>query len=345
MQDKIKVLVADDSTIMRIMLSDILTRDKKISITGMARNGQEVIDQTYKDKPDVIVMDLNMGEYGGLYALEEIMKTKPTPVVMVSSISKSDTEPVTRALKLGAFDFINKPVWKEGGLKEIGTELVNKVMVAATSELSLNQVDLKPVVANHTFSDVLEYQVVVIGASTGGPSAVETVLHRLPENLAVPVLVAQHMPENFIPSFVKRLNTITPLQVEVGRHGTVLQPRKIYVAPGGRNMVVRRKNSQEVEISFTNKTFRAYNYPSIDALMTSAVSAYGSGTIGVVLTGMGKDGTEGVTRIKRAGGLTIAQDEATSVVFGMPKEAIGSGNVDYTVPINEIGFFLVSSLS
>ncbi len=346
MREKIKVLVADDSTIMRMLISDILNKEKDINVVSTANNGMEAVDRTFVEKPDVVVMDLNMGEYNGLYAVENIMKQKPTPIVILSAVGNTNLSPVLKALSMGAFDYVNKPVNNKIKVKDIGSELVKKVKAASKSNVeSLVTRKARKTTAKHTFSSDLRYEVIVIGASTGGPTAIEKVLTRLPENLATPVLIAQHMPVNFIPSFVKRLNGMTPLKVEMGTFGTILRPRHVYVAPGDRNMIVRKRDGGQVEIGFTKRIYNEFNNPSVNALMVSVADVFGNKSIGVVLTGMGRDGASGINKIKDAGGKTIAQSEETSVVFGMPKEAIGTGNVDHVVALDEIGFFLVSSLS
>lgn len=341
----IRVLVADDSSIMRLLISDILDKDKNIRVVSRANNGKEAIEKTFDDQPDVVVMDVNMGQYGGLYAVENIMRQKPTPIVMLSAVGNTDLSPMIKAIELGAFGYLNKPVESNVRIKDIGKDLVSKVKAAANSNLELlTQNGVKKIVVPHTFSSQLDYEVIVIGSSTGGPTAVEKVITQLPENLAVPVLIAQHMPANFIPSFTNRLDQLTPLKVEVGKPGSILQPRHVYVAPGKMNMIVKN-NGEHVEIGFTKRKHKEFNYPSVNALMSSVAKVYGMKSIGVILTGMGRDGTEGIADIKRNGGFTIAQSKDTSVVFGMPREAINSGNIDHIVALNEIGFFLVSSLN
>ena len=345
MAKNIRVLVADDSSIMRILIADILSKDRDIKVTSMANNGQEAIEKTFQESPDVVLMDMNMGQYGGLYAVENIMKKKPTPIIMLSAVGNSNLSPIMEAMEMGAFDYLNKPAESNVKLKDIKEDLVRKIKTAANTNVeTLLREEVKKTVVPHTFSSDLNYEVIVIGASTGGPTAIEKVISQLPGNLAVPVLVAQHMPAHFIPSFVKRLNRLTPLTVEVGKLNAKLKPQHVYVSPGNTNMIVK-EHKGDVEIAFTKKNFPEYNFPSVSALMSSVANIYGNKSIGVILTGMGRDGTNGIRDIKRQGGFTIAQSEDTSVVFGMPKEAINSGNIDHVVALNEIGFFLVSSLN
>ncbi|XOV91668.1 MAG: chemotaxis-specific protein-glutamate methyltransferase CheB [Bacteroidota bacterium] len=346
MKSKIKVLVVDDSSIMRHLVSDILNEDSDIQVTSTANNGKAAYEKTLVDNPDVIVMDMNMGEYDGLYGVEQIMKNKPTPIIMLSAVGNSDISPIMKALDLGAFDYMNKPVENNIRLKDKRYDLIDKIKSASMANIKvLGENDIIQEVSPHTFSTDLDYIVVVIGSSTGGPTAVEKVLAKLPENLAVPVLIAQHMPEAFIPSFVNRLNGLTPLQVEVGEAGVTPQPRHVYVAPGKKNMIVKKRVDGKIELSFTNRVFKEFNGPSVDALMLSVAEVYGGKTIAAILTGMGRDGTQGIIEISKKGGFTIAQNQESCVVFGMPKEAINSGHIKKVVPIDDIGFFIVNTLS
>jgi len=327
-----------------MMISDMLNDHSDISAFKTANNGKEAVEMTKLHRPDVVVMDVNMGQYDGLYAVEKIMQQNPTPIIMLSAIGNTNLSPILDAIELGAFDYLNKPSSSNIKIKDVGNELVEKIKLAASSNIKIvNEVKRKEVIEPHTFTNQIGYDIIVVGASTGGPSAVEQVICKLPSNLEVPVLIAQHMPENFIPSFAQRLNRLSPLDVKVASLGAVLKPKTVYVAPGQHNTIVR-KNNNKVEIGFTAKRFPDFNFPSISALMTSVSKVYGSRAIGLILTGMGKDGCTGIMEIKDAGGLTIAQNEETSVVFGMPKEAINSGKIDHIIPLDQIGFFLTNCL-
>lgn len=342
----IKVLIVDDSSIMRLLISDILQRNNSIKVVGTATDGKDALVKTKELNPDVVVMDMIMGKYDGLYGVKNIMLHKPTPILLLSSLGNTDLNPIVEALHEGAFDYINKPSKNNAGIRDIEQKLIRKVVIASRADLKkLGSKEIKTITHNHTFSDSIPYDSIIIGSSTGGPSALETVIAKFPGNLAVPVIIAQHMPENFVPSFVKRLNKITPLEVVMGRKDMKVKAGLIIIAPGSRNMVLRKNEIGEVVVDFTKERFKEFNFPSIDALMLSAAEVYKEKAIGIVLTGMGKDGTYGITKIKQTGGYTIAQDEKTSVVFGMPKEAIKSGNIDRVVPIHEVGNFVVSCLS
>jgi len=327
----IKVLVVDDSAVMRLLVSDILQHSESIKVVDTASNGKEAVKKTLELNPDVVVMDMIMGQYDGLYGVTQIMKQKPTPVLLLSSLGNTDLSPILKALHAGAFDYINKPSKNNTKIRDIEQKLIRKVILASKADLS-------KLGRQH-------YDAIVIGSSTGGPSAIETVLAKLPGNLTIPVFIAQHMPENFVPSFVQRLNKISALEVVMGKRDMKATPGLVIIAPGNKNMIVRKNRTGEIVISFNNKHFKEFNNPSINALMDSVAEVYGKKTIGVILTGMGKDGAHGVKKIKETGGFTIAQDEKTSVVFGMPKEAIRSGKIDSIIPIQEVGNFVVSCLS
>lgn len=344
---QINTLVVDDSSVMRLLIKDILEQDSNIKVIDTATNGKEALDKTRRLNPDIVVMDMVMGHYDGLYGVKQIMSAHPTPILLLSSLGNTDMTPIMEALNAGAFDYINKPANRSTRLRDIGQDIIRKVKQGCRVDITKLK-DTKKVSENthtHTFSDDMPYDIVVIGASTGGPTAVEKVLSKLPGNMAVPVVVTQHMPSNFVPSFAQRLNKITPLNVVVGTAGMRLQPKTVIIAPGDKNMIIRRDEHNIPVVAFTSKNYPEYNHPSINAVMESVAEVYGKKSLGVILTGMGRDGAAGLGNIKDAGGFTIAQDEETSVVFGMPKEAIKSGKVDRTVPIQEIGSFIVSCLS
>ncbi|OFY84323.1 MAG: hypothetical protein A3F72_14540 [Bacteroidetes bacterium RIFCSPLOWO2_12_FULL_35_15] len=342
----IKILLADDSGLMRLLVSDILKSDKDIEVIATASNGKDAVEKTMLHNPDVVVMDMNMGEYDGLYGIEKIMKNHPTPIVILSAVGNTDFPIIEKGLKLGAVDYVNKPAQNNTKVKEVEQELIQKIKAAATANIEAGKVinEIKINSYTHTFIN-LNYDVVVIGSSTGGPGAVESLIKNLPDNMAVPVLIAQHMPSNFVPSFAARLNELSSLNISMARRGDLLKPGSIFIAPGSRNMVVKRNETGEVEIDFISKTFKEFNYPSVDCLMISVAEAYGNRAIGVILTGMGKDGAQGMKAIKEKGGYTIAQNKETCIVYGMPKEVVDNGNALAIVPINEIGGFIVSCLS
>ena len=341
----INVLVADDSVFMRMLIKDILEGDPDISVVAQAKDGKDAFQLCSQQKPDVVLLDMTMGEYDGVYAVKKIMEACPTPIIILSALGNSDMSPIMEALSLGAVDYLNKPANNNANIREVGEPLIQKVkeasMISLTKSIKIDSVvNINP----HSFIDQLNYDVIVIGSSTGGPTAVEKVITNLPGNLTIPVLIAQHMPSNFVPSFADRLNNLTPLSVTMARKDDVLEKGKILIAPGSRNIIVRRENNNVV-IDYTHKRYKEFNFPSVTGLMLSVAEVYGAKSIGVILTGMGKDGMEGMKAIYESGGYTIAQNKESCVVYGMPRAAVEEKCVRQIVPLNEIGGFIVSCLS
>ena len=345
---KVRVLVADDSGFMRLLIRDILTSDDGIEVVGTAANGQEAFEKTLSLKPDVVILDMIMPDYDGLYAVEKIMSDCPTPILVLSTIGHTNINPIMKSLQMGAFDYLNKPVKGIGKLRDIEREIVRKVRTASSTDIKklLAETNSTRNVNPHVFAQDLPYEAIVIGSSTGGPAALEKVVSNLPSNLAVPVLIAQHMPENFVPSFALRINSMVPLDVKVGAMNMPVRPGDIIIAPGNKNMIIKKVPGQQYPvIDYSFKKYKEFNNPSVDALMNSVADVYGEKTIGVILTGMGKDGAEGMQKIKSKGGYTIAQSQDTCAVFGMPREAIERNCIDSVVKISDIGGFLISCLS
>lgn len=332
---------------MRHLIADILKNAGGFEILDYARDGKEAAEKCYLLKPDVVIMDMLMGEYDGVMGVKLIMQKCPTPIIILSAIGSTDMQPILLSLKLGAVDYHHKPDRSSKDIKEKDDELINKVKAASRVSLKdyiKNTTNIKENINQHTFSNNLNYDVIVIGSSTGGPTAVENVITRLPGNLNIPVVIAQHMPENFVPSFAARLDQLTPLSVTMAKKDDELLPGTILIAPGSRNMIVKQTENGKVICDFTPKRYKEYNFPSITGLMESVADVYGARSIGVILTGMGKDGAEGLKRIFEKGGYTISQSKETCVVYGMPKEAFEIGAVKKIVPLNEIGPFIVSCL-
>lgn len=344
---KVKVLIADDSGVMRLLISDILKEYSGIEVVGTASNGKEAVEKVKSLDPDVLLLDMQMGEYDGKYAVKELMKDHPIPIVLLSSIGNTNMSPIVEALELGAFDYLNKPEKNNSKIRDIKLDIYNRINQASRADRN-KLGSRRKILANHnphSFVKNLPYNAIVIGSSTGGPAAVERVLTKLPNNMPVPVVVVQHMPANFVPSFVNRLNNIIPLDVVIGRKGVKLKPGRVIIVAGENNSVLVKNQNGEVEIDNTDDLFMDYNFPSVNSVFLSAAEVYKNKLIGVVLTGMGKDGAVGMKSIFENGGLTIAQDEKTSVVYGMPREVVENGDAKFVVPVYEIGGFIVSSLS
>ena len=346
MRRPINVLVADDSGLMRLIVTDMLNADPELRVVDTAGDGREAAQKTALLRPDVLVLDMTMEHYDGLFAVREVMAHHPTPIVILSALGNTHLGPIMEALGLGAYDYLTKPSSAASPrVRELSAALVRKVKEAAgVDALRLRQQTTVNQEA-HTFGAELPYDVIAIGASTGGPGALEEVITRLPGNLAVPVLIAQHMPATFVAAFAQRLDGLTPLEVMVGRAQTQVRPGRIIIAPGDQNMVVSRRPTGHVAVAFTDERFSEYNHPSVDALLGSVAQVYGARAIGVVLTGMGRDGTQGLLRIQQAGGYTVAQNEASSVVWGMPRAAAEAGAVRQVVPLADVAGFLVSCLA
>lgn len=341
--DKIKTLLIEDSGLMRIMISDALRSDPDIAVVGTANNGKDGADKARQLHPDVVITDMVMPEYDGLYAVRTIMKNSPIPIILLSSLDRANPE-VFDALNEGAFDFIDKPQTKNSDeFKNSLHTLKERIKAACNldSEVLGKQIN-RTNHHFHTFDSLLQYNILTIGASTGGPSAVESVLMQLPGNLPIPVVIAQHMPHRFLISYADRLKSILPLPVKVARRNDVLKAGIIYITPGDGNMKVRADGEGRPAFFYSKRIYKEFNDPSVDCMFESIADFYGTKTIGVILTGMGKDGSEGLLKIKKSGGLTIAQDAASCVVHGMPKAAMENGAVDYVVNLKEIPGFVMS---
>lgn len=327
----IKVLIVDDSFFMRKVISDILTSDPDIVVVGQASDGLEALDRIGELHPDVVTLDIMMPKLSGFSALERIMAIeRPPAVLMVSAYTKEDAEITLNCLAMGAVDFVLKPSESAAHeLDKVATELLAKVKVAAkVSPAHLAAATPGPL------PHAKKYGIVVIGSSTGGPVALELLLPLLPKNLSCPVLVAQHLPAQFVNSLTDRLAKRCKLLVETAVDGDKLSPGTIYFAPGGANTEVVRSNTGQMMLSVAPST--EILTPSVDKLMISAAKMYPGATLGIILTGMGEDGLEGMKAIKEAGGHTIVQDEESSVVFGMGRTVAEHGLADNLVPLGQI---------
>lgn len=341
---KLQTLIVDDSAFMRLLLSDVLSSDPGLEVIGTAKDGLEAVQLTLKYRPDVIVMDMEMGEYNGIYAIKHIMEQCPTPIMILSSVGNTNLEPIFDALRLGAVDYMNKPVRGGSKIRTMDQELIRRLkgINKARPQIVKNNLQVQKSTPKEKVSSE-RFQMLVIGASTGGPSAVEQVIISMQDQVDVPIVICQHMPPNFIDPFVRRINSRTPLNVVLGVPG--MEPRKgnVIICPGDTNLEFKRRGkSGKVQLVDSEKTFKEYNNPSINAIMLSAASVYGEASLGVLLTGMGKDGAKGMKAISESGGLTVAQDETSCVIFGMPKAAIETAKVDQVLDIKEIGAYLIS---
>lgn len=333
----IKAIVADDSAFMRKVVSDILSSDAEIQVVAACRDGREAVEKVLSLSPDVVTLDIEMPNMNGLEALGEIMRRQPTPVVILSALSKENADETIKALELGAVDFIQKPSGSIsldiGVLKE---EIISKVKTAAKAQLKKISHAVEPV---GKFKWRAKNQLIIIGASTGGPQAIAEILPALPPDLPAAVLLVQHMPPTFTKSYAERLNRICRLPVREAEDGDAVERGVVLLAPGDYHMNVV---DSRVELNHGERVHSVR--PAVDVTMRSAAEIYGENIIGVLLTGMGSDGALGLKAVKERGGRTIAQDESTCVVFGMPRAAIELGCVDRVLPIHLIAGEIINML-
>lgn len=351
---RIGVLVVDDSAFMRRIMERIITDDPELVVVGAARDGAEALELLAADMTlpapaiSVVTLDVEMPGLGGLEVLRRIGRRYP--VVVVSALTKSGAETTIQALELGALDVVPKPDVAGGAsLLHMAQDLVAKVKSAAGARLrpaaqavatdapQQPQQPWQPQVSPAPLPrSASPPAAVLIGTSTGGPQALRQLIPALPASFPVPVIVAQHMPRGFTGPLADRLNELSPLEVREAADGDVLAPGLVLVAPAGRQTVLQRHGSQ-VQVSLEDKApFATPFRPSVDLLFLTGVEAYGASLAGVVMTGMGRDGLEGVRAIKKAGGIAVAEAEETCVVYGMPREVIEAGLADYTSPLSRL---------
>ncbi|HEX4378796.1 MAG TPA: chemotaxis response regulator protein-glutamate methylesterase [Candidatus Acidoferrum sp.] len=356
---KYRVMIVDDSAFMRKVLETIISSDDQLQVVGQAKDGREAVTLAESLKPDVITMDINMPHVDGLQATAQIMTTNPRPIVIVSSESRDGADSTLKALELGAIDFVSKP--SSGidlDMQSVREDLLRKVRMSAkvrvvrtASRLAstlqnaspaqsspISSLKSSPAVAARPASVALasleqRFPVVVLGASTGGPATVMRLAPGFTRDFPAAVFLVQHMPASFTTQYAAQLAEFTSIRVKEAEANEPVQPGTLYICPGGQHL--RITPTGRIQLDATSGRISGY-LPNIDVTMESAAAFAGSQAIGVVLTGMGNDGAAGAKAIQRAGGLVIAQDEATSVIFGMPAEAIKAANVEQVLGIDDI---------
>lgn len=339
----INVIVVDDSALMRMIISDMLSSDSVIRVMDKASDGADAVSKVIALKPDVVTLDVEMPKMDGLEALKRIREEAPeTKVVMLTGLT--DPQVTLEALKRGAVDLVTKPSGPYSpNIDEIKDELITKVKTAATVDpTKLGRIPAKP---TRRPAPILPRtsKVVAIGASTGGPPALEAVIPLLPPNVGVPILIVQHLPIGFTAPLAERLNAASQLRVIEASDGEPIIPGTVIIAKAGSHLEVERvqpSGGYRVRLSESDPIMGLR--PCVDKMMESVAHVYGAKAIGVLLTGMGRDGTLGLKVIKERGGKTLVQDEASSVVFGMPKAAIESGCADSVVPLERIAQEIVA---
>jgi two-component system chemotaxis response regulator CheB len=348
---KIRVLTVDDSALMRQVLATLLAKDSDIEVVGAAPDPFIAREKIKALNPDVLTLDVEMPKMDGITFLEKLMRGHPMPVVMVSSLTEAGCQTTMRALELGAVDFITKPKLDlREGMEEVAQDLIAKVKAAAAARVRPLRVKpiSSPVPATVRFADDASRTsmikttdtLIAIGSSTGGTEAVKDLLEMLPPDTP-PILITQHMPERFTKTWADRLNSLCRISVKEAQHGDSVLPGHALVAPGNFHMTLVRSGARyTVHINQDAPVNR--HRPSVDVMFASVAHYAGANAVGVILTGMGGDGAKELLTMKEAGAFTIAQDEATCVVFGMPKEAIKAGAVDKVLPLQDIAGAILS---
>lgn len=331
MNTPIRVLIVDDSAFICYVVGKHLEDDPSIKVVGSAHNGLEALSQITSLKPDVVILDVEMPQMDGLTTLKRIMAECPTPVIMFSVLTKRGARTTVQALLAGAIDFVSKPEAKSD-IYGVIKNLITQIKTAAGTRLpKLPSAETKPLTAATKLGPERFQKgdsLVVIGASTGGPRALQEVLCGLPANIPAAIVVVQHMPPGFTRSLAQRLHETCPLRVQEAAAGDRLARGLVLLAPGDFHLSF----SESGQVQLDQGPRRHYVRPAVDVTMESAVQYYKSAVIGVILTGMGSDGTEGAKCIKAAGGKVIAEHESTSVVYGMPRSVAEAGWVDQVVP-------------
>lgn len=333
----IRVVVVDDSRLMREVISHVLSQDQEIEVVATAVDPFDARQKIRELSPDVITLDVEMPRMDGLSFLEKIMKLKPTPVVMVSSLTHRGADITLRALEIGAVDFIAKPqALSPEGMAQLSRELCGKVRSASVAKLRKGPVATPARAAapaartgvpraNRRAADII-----AIGASTGGVEALRTLMIGLPADLP-PIVIAQHMPAGFTARFAERLDTLGPLKVAEATDGAPLKRGHVYIAPGDSHLEVKEGHCRLTQASPVNG-----HRPSVDVLFNSVAKVYGARAVGAILTGMGRDGAQGLLAMRKAGAFTLGQDEASSLIYGMPRAAKEVGALDHVAGISSM---------
>jgi two-component system, chemotaxis family, protein-glutamate methylesterase/glutaminase len=347
----LKVLVAESSSYARLVLEDLLRKSTDLQVSGVVSDGEQMMQQLQKNKVDVVLASADLRHNKGLFSFKRIFSESPTPIVMMVDKAELTLDLLKDAIDLGVYGVVIKPGPSlRPDYRSIADDICQKLLAVRASEYwdpvkrlrmlgeETNLVPVRRKVSKNATADTI----IVIGASTGGTQAVEQIVKQLDPELNASVLIAIHLPPKFTHSYARRLKTLTPLLVKEGRVGLIPKPGKVIVAPGGRNMVVHSVmgNAASLKVNFTEDTLPDYDMPSVDCLMQTVAASGVKDVIGVILTGMGKDGTVGAGKIMERGGHVIVQDEASSAIFGMAKSAIRSGYTDKVLPLSQIANYL-----
>ena len=354
----ITVVVTDDSAFMRRAIQKMLEKEPEIRVVGTAASGEEGIAMVERLRPDVVTMDVEMPGIGGLEAVRAIVERRGPPIIMVSALTRDGAETTLRALEVGAVDFIPKPDSALIDIVNVQRELVEKVKHFGSRRAYLRAVRETTTIQRSLLADAPParrasaspppaararrapaptgvFTCVAIGTSTGGPVALSQILPKLPAGFPIPIVVVQHMPPGFTRPLAERLDASSAIDVVEGADGMTLEPGTAIIAPAGQQLRLQRSLGT-VRVALGDDERRSLHVPSVDAMASSVGETFGSGSLGVILTGMGHDGVQGLRVIKERGGYVLGQDEATSVVYGMPRAAAMAGLVDRVVPLQAV---------
>ncbi len=336
-QKRVRVLVVDDSALMRKLIPQMLATDTSIEVVGTAMDGSFCLKKIEELKPNVVTLDLEMPGMNGIEALKEIMRREPLPVIVFSSHSTEGATVTMKALGLGAFDFVTKPKDASAHMAETSKELIAKIKAAADCKLKPRMLaGLPPKLQKASAPKGAPSKIVAIGVSTGGPQALEYLLTTLPPDFPGAIVVVQHMPDGFTDMFARRLDELSPLRVKEAQSGDLLQAGRVLICPGSRHLKVKRLPMGDIVVLADEPRVNGHR-PSVDVLLRSVAEEFHVQAIGVLMTGMGDDGAEGLGEIKKHGGMTIAQSEDSCVVYGMPKAAIERGYAIRVVGLDVMG--------
>jgi two-component system chemotaxis response regulator CheB len=337
MGEPIKLLIVDDSPFMRRAITSLVEGENDIKVIGTAKDGQDAIRQVQDLKPDIVTMDIEMPVMNGLSALKIIMDKYPVPVIMLSSLTEEGAKETLDALDIGAADYIPKNLSNVSlNILKIKDDLLSKIRAITEKKYPFKHADHNPAPEYpKIFNKNNKIDIVAIGSSTGGPKALQDVIPKIPADFPVPIILVQHMPKAFTSSFAERLSSMSHIKVIEAAGGEAIKPGFAYLSPGDKHLSIVKENGSFV-IFVSNEPEDLINRPSVSVMMESVAKFFPGKALGVILTGMGSDGLKGMKKIKETGGKTIAQDEATCVVYGMPKAVVDAGIADKVLPIYKI---------
>lgn len=338
----IRVLVVDDSAFMRAALSRMIASETDMEVAGTASSGSEAVGKIAPLDPDVVTLDVEMPGLNGLETLRRIMAQSPRPVIMVSAVTEKDAEITFNALAAGAFDYVPKQLSSTSlDILHIQPDLIAKIRAAALSRNShlggvSRRKPARSILSECQNSSSTSPAIVALGTSTGGPRALQEILPLLPRDLSVPILIVQHMPPGFTAPFAQRLNSLCSVTVREAAHKDPILPGVVYIAPAGMHMTIDRPSESLSLICLDKQPENSLHMPSVDVMMKSVAKNFGNSAMGVIMTGMGSDGAQGMKAIHREGGLTVGQDEASCIVYGMPRACAELGVLNRVVPLSGI---------